>query len=124
METAIVLLSLTLILSITANVILFWYASKVTKTTYAASLAADEIFARFDAYRIHLKSIFELQLFYGDKNLKEIIEHTKDMLNFMKKFDGIYSFAQTELEDMMLEEETDYDSENFRGNSKETQKSS
>jgi len=94
-----------LFISIFINAILMWYASRITKTTYAAAITASEIFARLDAYKTHLQDIFELQMFYGDRNLKEIIDHTKDMVSFLNKFSTIYSFIQPEIEEMVLEED-------------------
>ena len=80
------------------------YAKSLVQKYFFASEAASEIFSKFDAYETHLKSILELELFYGDKNLKEIILHTKDMKELLKKYKGIYSFTQPEIEEILREE--------------------
>jgi len=100
-----IILSIFLVLSIGLNVILILYASKIVKQLLIASETASEIFSRLDAYKTHLKDIYELQLFYGDKNLREVIEHTKFMMNYLNIFNEIHSFTQTELEDIVFSEE-------------------
>ncbi len=72
---------------------------------FYASESASQIFSRLDAYKQHLKSIYELEMFYGDKNLKEVIDHTKDLIEFMKKYNEIYSFTQPEIEQILREED-------------------
>ena len=96
-----VFFTILLIISLILNVIFIWYAYNLVQTCYRASEAASEILIRFDAYKIHLKEIFALELFYGDRNLREVIEHTKDIMNFLKRFDGLYSFTQPELESVL-----------------------
>lgn len=108
----IVILLLLLLLSIGGNLLLIWYSRNLVKTCFTASEAASEIFARFDAYRQHLTSIFQLEMFYGDRNLRDVIEHTKDMIQFLKRFNGIYSFTQPELEKVLEMEESQDAEEN------------
>jgi len=45
-------------------------------------------------------------MFYGDRDLKEVIDHTKYMLEFLKQYEDIYSFTQPELEKILKEENT------------------
>ena len=93
------------ICSIAANILLIWYARKLISQCYIASESASEIFARLDAYKKHLNDVYSLKLFYGDRNLKEILEHTTNLIDFLKQFEGIYSFTQPELEKILLEED-------------------
>lgn len=103
-------LILFLILSLAINVILIWYARSLIKKYHYASEAASSIFTQLSSFKTHLKSLYELELFYGDRNLKEIIEHTKDLIEFLKRYDGLTSFTQPELAEI-LEEETTSDNE-------------
>lgn len=91
------LISFVLLLSLAVNITLVFYIKDLLKKFYYASESASEIFSRFDAYREHLKVIFQQELFYGDKDLKEVIEHTKDLIEFLKKYQGVYSFTQPDL---------------------------
>jgi hypothetical protein len=72
-----ILLSLLLILSLVANGIMVWYSRKVTKQFSYAVLNVEEYQKLLDQYQYTLKSIYELESFYGDQELKVAIEHTK-----------------------------------------------
>lgn len=100
-----IILTILLILSVSINILLIWYIRKLLKTFYFASEAASEIFSRLDSFKQHLKSIYELELFYGDRNLKEIIEHSNDLIENLKKYDNVYSFTQPDLEQILQEED-------------------
>lgn len=105
----IIFLSIFSILSLAVNIILVLYVKDMLKKFYFASEAASEIFSRFDAYKEHLKIIFRQELFYGDKQLKEVIDHTKDLIDFLKKYEGIYSFTQPELAEILALEDSEED---------------
>lgn len=100
-----VFVSLLLLASVITNIIFVWYTRSLLRKCFFASEAASGIFSRFDAYKTHLKSVYELELFYGDKNLKDVIEHTTDIINYLKQFDGVYSFTQPEIEEILKEED-------------------
>jgi hypothetical protein len=100
-----IFLILLLILSLACNAVLVWYSRIVLSRIYSAAEAASEIFTRLDAYKTHIKSINQLEMFYGDRNLKEITDHTKDLLSFLKKYEMVYSFTQPELEEILKEED-------------------
>jgi hypothetical protein len=99
-----VLLTL-LLVSVAGNVMLFWYCRTLISKCWNAAEAASEIFTRFDAYKKHLQDVYQLRLFYGDRNLKEILEHTTDLLNFLKQYEAVYSFTQPDLEEILAAED-------------------
>ena len=72
-----ILLSLLFLLSLSANVILVWYSRKVTNQFSFAVMNVDEYQKLLDQYQFTLKSLYELESFYGDQELKVAIEHTK-----------------------------------------------
>lgn len=100
-----IILVLLFLISFGLNVVLFFYSKSLISTYYHASEAVSEIIVRFDAYKNHIQTIHELETFYGDKKLKDIFEHTTELLEFLKRFDGLYSFSQPELADILLEED-------------------
>ena len=42
-------------------------------------------------FRDHLKSIYEMEMFYGDETIKGMIEHTKHVLTRIEDFEEFYS---------------------------------
>ena len=45
------------------------------------------------AYRGHLKSVYEMEMFYGDETLKFLIEHTKSLHDLLEDFEDVYSIG-------------------------------
>ena len=57
-----------------------------------------DFLSQLEAYSEQLKSVYELELFYGDSTIKTLIKHTKSMVSFFKKFEGINDFTDSQLD--------------------------
>ena len=93
----IILLSLVSVVSLIINVILFIYARRILVPVYNASEEASEIFTRLDAYQEHLQTVYELPTFYGDETLKGLLAHTREIAEYLKQYEEVYSFTQPDL---------------------------
>ena len=89
-------------LSISVNIILFWYMRKALSRFYVASEEATEIFIKLDAYGEHLQSVYDMPAFYGDDTIQGLLEHSKEITDFLKKYENVYSFTQPDLEEQLL----------------------
>ena len=101
-------------LSIGANIILVWYMRQIVSQFFVASEEASEIFSKLDAFGEHLQSVSEMPTFYGDETLQSLLEHNKEMIEFLKKYEAIYSFTQPDLLEQLQaasEDLKDYDEE-------------
>ena len=101
-------------LSIGANIILVWYMRQIVSQFFVASEEASEIFSKLDAFGEHLQSVYEMPTFYGDETLQSLLEHNKEMIEFLKKYEAIYSFTQPDLLEQLQaasEDLKDYDEE-------------
>lgn len=107
-----VTLYLFLFLSLLTNVILSWYCIKIVRRMFFGSEYVSNLIDKFSAYRKELLEVYELQKYYGDQDLKILIEHTTEILSVIGGFDKIYSFTQPDLEDLFLEEEEINEDEN------------
>ena len=99
--------------SIGVNIALVWYIRKTYSRFYAASDETVEIFSRLDAFAEHLEHVYELPTFYGDQTLQNLLEHNKEVLEFLKKYEYVYSFTQPDLEEQLLAASEEYDEENY-----------
>ena len=103
--------------SIAANAVMFWYAKNSLSnfnSVYRASENLSEVFSTIDTYREHLAHVYEMPTFYGDETLKGLLEHTGQMIEFMKRYDEVYSFTQPNLEEQLsaaAEDLKEYDEE-------------
>tara|TARA_R110000824_G_C15169880_1_gene672795 strand:+ start:795 stop:1154 length:360 start_codon:yes stop_codon:yes gene_type:complete len=83
--------------SVFVNVLLILYIRKTIVRVFVASEEASEILTRLDAFRTHLVSIYEMEMFYGDETLKSLINHLKELMEFILRYEEIYSFTQPDL---------------------------
>jgi hypothetical protein len=98
----VITLAIILAISILANVLLWWYLRDRIVKIFTASEEVSEIFSMIDAYEEHLQSVYEMPTFYGDSTLQGLLEHTKEMVGFLKKYEEVYSFTQPDLEEQLL----------------------
>ena len=106
MNYIVVTLMVVAILSIVFNVVMVWYAKSTLlkiDTVYTASEKAVEIFSRMDSFKEHLQSVYDMPTFYGDETLQSLLEHSGQMIEFLKRYEMIYSFTQPDLEKQLAE---------------------
>lgn len=94
-----IILSVVLVGSLIFNGVLFWYVRKlVNKLNFIYSNIGDvsEIIAN---YRAHLKSVYEMEMFYGDETLQHLLNHTRSMSNLLEEYEDKEFFLEEFEED-------------------------
>ena len=99
----VVVMSLFMILSMSVNIVLVLYARNHLRAFVTASEEASHIFTLLDTYREHLESVYALPTFYGDDTLTSLLEHTKELHNFMSMYEGVYSLTHPDLLQQLTE---------------------
>lgn len=92
-----IILGVVLACSVFFNALLVLYIRKTIVRVFAASEEVSEILTRLDAFHTHLGSIYEMEMFYGDETLKSLISHLKELMEFMIRYEEVYSFTQPDL---------------------------
>ena len=82
--------------SVTANALFVWFLRENTKRLVFTSKNIGHLLDIVLEYREHLKSISELELFYGDESIISLIKHTKFMVKEIDNFKEVYSVAGEE----------------------------
>lgn len=108
-------ITILLILSVVVNIFLISYIRRNIVRVFVISETSSEIFTRLDSFKEHLKSIYELPLFYGDETLKSLLEHVNSLSEYLLMYEDIHSFTQPDLIEQLeaasLEFEEKYDKE-------------
>jgi len=93
MVEVIAIVSVLLLFSMTFNIFLIWYI----KTTLSKLLFVSEnlLFLKeaIEAYAKHLKTIYQLETYYGDETIKFLFEHTKALLTKILDFDDVIALS-------------------------------
>tara|TARA_R100000008_G_scaffold85039_1_gene73947 strand:+ start:256 stop:573 length:318 start_codon:yes stop_codon:yes gene_type:complete len=95
-------------LSVLLNVGLVWYIKQILTKLLFISQNQGDLFLRLDSFSNHLKSLYELETFYGDESLMSLIEHMNLVLEEVEQYEEIYTLMDEEGEvDGTTEEETE-----------------
>ena len=53
----------------------------------------------------HISEVYQLEMFYGDETLKNLVEHAKSLDEQLDTFEYIFSLTEEEAENVELNEE-------------------
>ena len=102
---------LSLILSIVGNLCCIWYIRKLLSKLLFVSQNLGDLVQLIEAYMVHLKSINDMELYYGDETIMFLIKHTQSLLLLLEEYEDVYEitdpieFIETE------QDEQEYDTE-------------
>lgn len=92
-----------LYLSILANLGLAWFIKKVLERDNDFEEEIVEIVSKVENFSEHIESVHELEMYYGDENLRSLIEHSAELVNdfidFQESFYNVEIEPEPELED-------------------------
>ena len=103
-----------LILSIIINIFLLWYLKKVLQNLLYVSENIGDLFQSLSLFSEHLKSVNQMETYYGDEILQKLVDHSKIIVGEVETFEDIYKFSVSEEE--YLEEEQEVGVEQFEEN--------
>ena len=85
---------------------LMWYIAKLIKKFLNISEELEDLFVRLEEYSEHVDIVYNLERFYGDTTLENLMRHSKAVVESAKNFRAIYD-VNYELE----EDDEEYDEE-------------
>ena len=71
----------------------------------------DELYTRLQEFDQHINFIYELELYYGDETLKNLIRHSRDLRNYMGKYKDTIELAGEEDTDDRTEQTEEEETE-------------
>ena len=98
MSSTVILITV-LVGSLIFNGVMFWYLKQLTqRLTFIYDNIRDvsDIIAN---YRVHLKSVYSMEMFYGDETLQFLMNHTKSISTLLEDFEDEEFFLE-EFEDV------------------------
>jgi hypothetical protein len=89
-----IILSAILFLSLTFNVVIFIYARSSVSRLLSVSEELGDLQVMVDAFAKHAKSVYELEMFYGDSTLEHLMNHAISFNEQLETFEYIYSLTE------------------------------
>ena len=86
---------------------LLWYVRHMLKKLLFVSDNLSELLEIVEEFGDHLASVHELETFYGEPVLQDLMRHSKYVQEYMSKYRDIYELSDVEYdeEDLLQEEE-------------------
>ena len=103
-----IILSAILTLSVVFNVGVFVYARAVVSKLVTVSEELGDLQTMIDGFTQHLKQVYELEMFYGDQTLQNLLNHAESFNEQMGTFEYIYFLTEGDAADTLTDnKETD-----------------
>jgi|TARA_Y100000385_G_scaffold265222_1_gene299321 hypothetical protein len=96
-----------LILSFLLNIFLLWYCRNLMISLYDTAENMQALVEEAMSFSQHLNSVHELEVFYGDETLGNLIRHSKGFIDTLEDFAEIYTLFDQEAEEQLTEEVPD-----------------
>jgi len=107
----IIFLTIVCILSITINALLVWYIKKMLSKLLFVSDNIGGLLEEMDTFAFHLETVHEMETYYGDPTIGELIRHSKALAGSIKNYREIYTLTDENLENELEEMENFYERE-------------
>jgi len=95
LETALIAIT---VVSVILNIGLFIYARAVVVRLLNVAEELWDLQQMIDAFAKHLNQVYELESFYGDQTLQNLLNHAVSFNEQLETFEHIYTLTEEELE--------------------------
>jgi len=86
-------LILALLTSVSANFLALYYIRVLLGKLFYVGENLSDLTQMVTSYRNDLKSIYEMEMFYGDETLQHLMDHTRSLYAILEEFEDIYEIA-------------------------------
>jgi len=89
---------LEILLVVFAILILFlgFYSVRLARRLFVVGTNLEAVYNIMYAFRAHVEQIHESEMFYGDMTLKSLIDHSKEMLDELDKYEDLMQIVESE----------------------------
>ena len=82
-----VILSIVLVASLIFNAVMYWYSRQITQKLSFIYQNIGDVSDIIANYRVHLKSVYSMEMFYGDETLQYLMDHTRSVSTLLEDFE-------------------------------------
>ena len=94
-----IILSCCLLISSILNIGIFVYARAAIARLLMVSEELGDLQEMINSFAKHTKSVYEMDMFYGDQTLQGLMDHALSFNEQMETFEFIYTLTEEELND-------------------------
>ena len=93
MSSTVILITV-LVGSLIFNGVMFWYLRKLTQRLAFIYENIGDVSDIITNYRVHLKSVYSMEMFYGDETLQYLMDHTRSISALLEDFEDEEFFLE------------------------------
>ena len=93
MSSTVILITV-LVGSLIFNFVMFWYLKKLTEKLSFIYQNIGDVSDIVANYRVHLKSVYSMEMFYGDETLQYLMDHTRSISTLLEDFEDQEFFLE------------------------------
>ena len=83
-----------LVLSVAINGVLLWYIRKMLGNLLSVSDNMGNLVEDLTSYQNHLQQLYEMEMYYGEPSIKNLIAHSKQIIEHVKEFSDVYNLTE------------------------------
>jgi len=83
-----------LTLSIIVNIFFIWYLRNVLRDYFYVLDNLEDLFDVVDEFSTHLQGVHELETYYGDSTLQQLIKHSKVVVGEIEDYKNALTVAE------------------------------
>ena len=72
----------------------FWYNRQLLSRISFISNNLDDLIQLISNYREHLRSVYEMETFYGDETLKFLLNHTVELRELLEEYEDVMNVTE------------------------------
>ena len=67
-----------------------WYVRGLLRVMYQMTVDVQQMEDKMVEFSKHLDNVYEMEMFYGDETLGQLIRHSKEVVNSINKFRNLF----------------------------------
>ena len=93
MSSTVILITV-LVGSLIFNGVMYWYLRQLTQKLSFIYQNIGDVSDIIANYRVHLKSVYSMEMFYGDETLQYLMDHTRSVSTLLEDFEDKEFFLE------------------------------
>ena len=89
-----------LVISVILNGILLWYIRKMLGKLLSVSDNMGNLVEDLTSYQNHLQQLYEMEMYYGEPSIKNLIVHSRQIIDHVKEFNDVYNLTSERMDDI------------------------
>ena len=85
-----------LLVFVVLTFLLAFYSVRLARRLFVVGTNLEAVYSIMYAFRTHVEQIHEAEMFYGDQTLQALIDHSKELLDELDKYEDLMQIVGPE----------------------------